>query len=339
LLWQLNPPGYYGVREKLRFMTYENVQWPIPGLVRERSALQSALAIAQILGRILILPRFCQQHSSEEGEAEYNRWCTMDELFDIDSLMPQFGEWLRPHSFLSDPRVPEKVLRGSYVPPRLCIDVPTASCNEQDQILRPAHPEQGASQHEIQSWLLEDEKLATAPLLQFSNLADTFQGFQDPGIQHKFSTQISKALLHREEIRRNSDDLIEQISNHTGGYACVDLRGAMQDHARKAMFEAAVARISTHETVFISSEQEAHLNTADWKAFWNVIYQSQLYPWIEPGYRRYQHLAAMDIAICSHEKAHTFIGNPGSLLSQIICKKRGRSKCKWADLDFSVTAS
>jgi len=43
LLWQLNPPGYYGVREKLRFMTYENVQWPIPGLVRERSALQSAL--------------------------------------------------------------------------------------------------------------------------------------------------------------------------------------------------------------------------------------------------------------------------------------------------------
>ena len=45
----------------------------------------------------------------------------------------------------------------------------------------------------------------------------------------KLIPEPTESLQVREEIRRNGNDLVQKISNHTGGYSCVDIRGTGKD--------------------------------------------------------------------------------------------------------------
>merc|ERR1712166_435043 len=100
-LWYLSPAAH--PTKPKRYLSYTNIHWPLPLLLREKSALRAALAIAQLLDRVLVLPLFCQVHTELAGTApQRDRWCTADELFDISELFSHFGrESFVPNALLS----------------------------------------------------------------------------------------------------------------------------------------------------------------------------------------------------------------------------------------------
>lgn len=106
--------------------------------------------------------------------------------------------------------------------------------------------------------------------------------------------------------------------------------GANLTHVRLTV-EWAKAHVREPQTLFITSELEAKLDVSPWRPLSYQIYQSQLYPWIEAGYRRYQHLSVMDFIVCTAPQVQLFLATPDSLLSQQICKIRP-SVCRWSDV-------
>jgi len=104
-------------------------------------------------------------------------------------------------------------------------------------------------------------------MLSFSNLAGVFGTFQDPDENSRFQEKVSNGLKVREEIRRNSKDLVDKISNHTGIYSCVDIRGTGKEGLEGGK-QAAVAQgfIRQDETLFLASEHEALQNTEGHRA-------------------------------------------------------------------------
>jgi len=216
-LWLLDSPSYLGQQGKDKYLVYDNVQWPLPGSVREKAAIESAMALGAMLGRTVILPLFCQFYESPELPAlpVLDRWCTMDELFDVDHFTKSFGDdSFRPNSFLSDPRVhlnsiiaAEETTSSATssglnreTTPKLCIDVRAADCpaaststGPRVAVCRPAGRE-GATEGEIRGWFDRDPALGKATLLRFGNLAGAVAGFDDPAMQRKFREQIAQGL-------------------------------------------------------------------------------------------------------------------------------------------------
>ena len=150
-----------------------------------------------------------------------------------------------------------------------------------------------------------------------------------------------QGIVFREEIRRNAAELINKVSSQTGGYVCIDARGNSgtyssfrpgqytgfgRDTVRVAQTIKWAKRFVPHgSTVFIASELEAALDVAPWRELSMQIYQSQMFPWIEVGYRRYQHLAAMDSIICTAPQANVILAANDSIVSQQICQARPSS--------------
>ena len=122
-LWELDTAEYLGHDGGGRYLVYDNVQWPLPGAVREKAALRAAMALGKMLGRIVILPLFCQFHASvEASEGVLDRWCTMDELFDLDHFTRGFGDQARRNALLP------KVLGLSTLPSAQLIRASFAPC-------------------------------------------------------------------------------------------------------------------------------------------------------------------------------------------------------------------
>ena len=55
LLWYLDGPSYYN-NDTAKYLMYDNIQLASLGVIHELLALASALRVAEILGRTLILP-------------------------------------------------------------------------------------------------------------------------------------------------------------------------------------------------------------------------------------------------------------------------------------------
>lgn len=100
-----------------------------------------------------------------------------------------------------------------------------------------------------------------------------------------------------------------------------------------ATVEWAKRHVSKGSTLFLASELEAKLDVGPWRDVSSEIYQSQLYPWIESGYRRYQHLAVMDFIICTAPQVELFLGARDSLLSEEVCRAQPKTgvTCRWKD--------
>ena len=164
------------------------------------------MAIGAVLGRVVILPLFCQIHDGLHGALQrLDRWCSTDELLDVDSFTRAFGdESFRPHSFLSDPRVPFSALQGGLdgQPRRACIRSRYVHCpnDESGGITNtyiPSQIEKGASEREIRGWF-DTKEFKDVPMLTFSNLAGAFGSFENDLAQTEFEEKVSNGLQVRE---------------------------------------------------------------------------------------------------------------------------------------------
>ena len=171
-LWALDPPAYYGAADDadaddadaadaaadadadtaaatstaatappLRLLRYLPEQPRVSGMLRETSALRSALRLAALLNRTLVLPTFCAfaadsgltpppplQYRDQLGGLNLDvlddtvdgDWCTMEWYYDMQAMAAEFGgesPAYREASFVGHPRVPKRVLDTGGLPP------------------------------------------------------------------------------------------------------------------------------------------------------------------------------------------------------------------------------
>merc|ERR1740124_852617 len=110
----------------------------ISGLLRETSALRSALRLATLLNRTLVLPTFCTftpssglvpppplQYRDTLGainrdvldDAVDGDWCTAEWYYDMQAMAAEWGGAYRESTFLAPPQVPPAVLDTRGLPP------------------------------------------------------------------------------------------------------------------------------------------------------------------------------------------------------------------------------
>ena len=128
-LWKLDPPAYYGAdpaAPPLRLLRYSGEQPGVSGLLRETSALRSALRLATLLNRTLVLPIFCGftpasglvpppplQYRDTLGAINRDvlddtvdgDWCTAEWYYDMQAMAAEWGGAYRESSFLAHPQV------------------------------------------------------------------------------------------------------------------------------------------------------------------------------------------------------------------------------------------
>jgi len=166
LLWWREPDEYY--QGHFLSFSFEN-DGELPR-ADEYMALRNAFAIASLLKRIVILPKFrCRSRHRPDQE-----WCTLDYVETVDDLYREFPNQFRENSILFNPRSP------SYVrePPlhSLTFDIHTNrhSVPPNDivhEVLYPKNQECGATSEEILEWL---GRLSNQRHIHFLSLHERF---------------------------------------------------------------------------------------------------------------------------------------------------------------------
>ncbi|ESO03083.1 hypothetical protein HELRODRAFT_173963 [Helobdella robusta] len=154
--WIIDSKGYYS-DPNAKYITYDNpVHFEkIRTMDIEISSLKSALAIASVLNRILILPPFhcCNCHPDNKCSHPKYR-CSLLSMLRISKFDQYFKLKYREHSFLDHPLVPDAV--KSSVSPELLINHSTYRKKfgiSSEHFLNPKNAEKGASLEEVETWL------------------------------------------------------------------------------------------------------------------------------------------------------------------------------------------
>ena len=170
--WMYDDNQYYS-STTTKYLTYSNT------LPRENSlnALKAALAISDILNRVLILPKFfC------DGTA-----CPLNSFLRVSSFNRRFK--YREHSFLSHPLVPESV--KSSLSPVYLITTDNVESEERNITRIPPHsPHLGMNDDEIRQHF---SSLKQA-VLRFHSLYHSFHGYQDASINRKWQNTFKEGL-------------------------------------------------------------------------------------------------------------------------------------------------
>lgn len=110
LLWRSDADTRY--TEERLYMSYEHATDGVVSVWEQFDALRSALAMAQILGRTLILPELLcgGEPSANNGVLHDPVRCTADSFIDVQALLAAFPD-LRESSFIENDRVPLERVR------------------------------------------------------------------------------------------------------------------------------------------------------------------------------------------------------------------------------------
>jgi len=194
LLWNVDTYGYYSYPRR-KYITYDNPDDFGSNLtfMKEDSALRSAFAIALLLGRTLILPRFhcykcwhdCEKTKSHnESSTPYCYAGVFYRIADLDRKLPY-----RESLFLRHPRVPNSV-KLSMSPIFEIIPGKNSSVTRHN-VSRTfiAKDESGASNDEIYDWFAEFSEVA---VLRFRSLYGAFTRFDTLG---KFQKRLKDGLI------------------------------------------------------------------------------------------------------------------------------------------------
>ena len=182
LMWMVDTQGYYSSPHR-QYITYDN-----PVSLRDTdqvSALRSALGIALLLNRTLIVPRF---HCGPP--------CSLLRFRNnIEQMTKQFPGMFRESTFLLNPRITPDLLESQS--PKLIVQTgkppeTTEMKGVEQHILTPREAGQGASSEELLRWL---EPYSHYRILHFSPLMNAFGGFTDATTQTEFQTKIRNAKL------------------------------------------------------------------------------------------------------------------------------------------------
>ena len=155
-------------------------------LYRQRRALKSALMMAHVLKRALVLPRFCEH-------ADGGRTVTMSFLFDYASFAAQFPE----HAPAAD------VAAAAYPPLRFHIALADATNKKSASELNvtgsfKAKSPKGASEGQVRSWL---RKWSTQPLLWFDKTYQRLTRLEDLDAGASFDARVRDGLRPAPELR------------------------------------------------------------------------------------------------------------------------------------------
>ncbi|KAK2144282.1 hypothetical protein LSH36_771g00024 [Paralvinella palmiformis] len=210
-LWNANFDEYYTSRRR-SYILYENV-WRYGerrSIVEELTALRNALAIGQVLGRIVILPKFHCPHSIFE-----NKFCGLCDLIKMANFDDQFGDMYRENTFLDHPKVSREVRRSKtdyhYIGKKLPTDVdwdPDCKIKPRHNIifLTPKHP-RGLKSEELEAIFKGESSYS----LRFHSLYEGFAGFDDERTKADFNRKIKRGFVVTSPIRELIDDKTFEI--------------------------------------------------------------------------------------------------------------------------------
>ena len=203
LMWLEDEDGYYSdpSRKYLVYGNPKNFDGDNPEI--EKRALRSAVAIALITNRTLILPRF--HCACDNGEC--TELCPFLTNFYFTAFNEQFPGIFREESFLEHPKVPEHVKQGNNN------KIMFIQSDRVDKVFVPLHEipgqtihtyspsdtEKGATDTEIKSWLLP---LRDMPLLKFECLYDAFSEFENQQENEQFEKRASNGIQFSEVRQR-----------------------------------------------------------------------------------------------------------------------------------------
>ena len=179
--WVNDEGGYY-TNTTLKYLTYQN---PITKAIRkdEIEALQSALQVASILNRTVILPRF-HQKQGEVPLISFLRLSNFDKQFQY-----------RESSFLTHPLVPDIIKQSVFGPVLI-------KCHASKYLLASVNISQTIIQYESSSanGMNETEVLQkfghiTHSVLSFHSMYGAFSGFSDETQNRIWTQKFKKGLI------------------------------------------------------------------------------------------------------------------------------------------------
>ena len=188
-------------------------------LYRQRRSLKSALLMAQVLRRSLLLPKFC---SHTDG----GRTVPMSFLFDYERFAAQFPE----HAEASALRYfkPGPSLTTAQPPPRFHIALHDASGKKSAEELNvdgsfKAKSPKGASEGQIHTWL---KRWQTSPLLWFDKIYQRFNRLDNVEASNLFDVKMRDALRPAPELRAVIDQILNSLKRDVlsgAGFNCLQV--------------------------------------------------------------------------------------------------------------------
>lgn len=153
-MWMVDNGAYYS-NVSARYLMYENpFDFGLETRQREVEALKSALVLATVMNRLVILPTFrcCTCNSRVECSHPMHR-CPLLSVLRLKPFDEAFHELYREHVFLKHPKVPPEV--STQRSPCLFINsslVASNNISDDCRIFQPSNSEDGATIEEMEKW-------------------------------------------------------------------------------------------------------------------------------------------------------------------------------------------
>jgi hypothetical protein len=184
-MWLYDGNKYYSDTNR-KYLYFENphkFSTPAETVQNEINALKSAYAIAHILNRTVIFPKF---HCGDKFEP-----CTIIYhllLRQIESVFPDYRET----TFLSHPKVPKSVVDNKSKLFKINSNPPIDDNSKvlDLEILQPENPDLGPTDEEILKWFGDNQN----SVLRFHNLYKGFNAFKDSAKDNQFKSKINSAF-------------------------------------------------------------------------------------------------------------------------------------------------
>ena len=202
LLWKSDVGLYYSDPHR-KYLLYHNpfdLHEKTPEA--EKEALISALAIASILNRTVILPRFHCQCTSTGCEFE----CPLHYLFHVARFDDKFENKFRENSFLHNVETPTDLKQANNSKPVIIKSDKIASLLENDntqidfdQQFTPANSTGGATSTEIKEWF---SSYKNKRLIKFYCMYNAFSKFTDESEDTDFTNKVKSGLQRSESQQR-----------------------------------------------------------------------------------------------------------------------------------------
>ena len=345
-MWSRDADEYYRgtVAAPLRLLLYDAAQPRVSGLLRETSALRSALSLARLLNRTLVLPPLCAftpasglvpapplEYRDRFGNRDTNvlddavdaTWCTAEWFYDMHAFYASFGTGgsggalFREASFLRHPKVPAALARpASPPPPPFFIDAPPAwrlvDPPAGASVLRPADAARGATAAELRRWLAPH---ADAPILRFGDLAGRFDpllapdgggGGDDDEEGAAWAARLRDGVEYREEILRH----VRQQVAAAAPFDCLCVQHDGVNLARNLTGVVAhyAARVPRDRTVFVAGHRVDLVGLDEFRAVWDSVYTLALYDWNGDGLQGRQFSSVINRLVCREaERVHSWV--------------------------------
>ena len=211
LMWYVDKDAYYSSSSR-RYLTYGNpIDWGAKdNLDKETQALKSALSIAHVLNRTLILPAFhCPAKCKDAPCKNPGNRCALNTFYKISNFDSQFGGLYREHVFLKNSMVPEGVKHSQS--DTIVIEGATGTEKTQSKpepgtpvaTFSPSQPGQ-TTRNELFSWLAT-EPFSKISVLHFHSLygdwSSLVSGDSDSHFREKLRTAFKRATYRQFDVK------------------------------------------------------------------------------------------------------------------------------------------